>query len=61
MANFLYQPSTTLACWRQLTWPLFWFEQGNYKQASNILAQCDSKPCYQLQDKETADDLSSYF
>jgi len=49
----------------------FWLEQGKHKQANDILAQCDSKPCYQLQykvkrqkelqDEETADDLSSYF
>ena len=49
----------------------FWLVQGKYKQASNILAQCDSQLCYQLQykakmqkelqDEKTADDLSSYF
>ncbi len=49
----------------------FWLEQGKHKQASNILAQCDSQQCYQLQykankqkelqDEKTADDLSSYF
>jgi hypothetical protein len=49
----------------------YWLEQGNYKSAIEILARCDSQQCYQLQhkaniqkelqDEETADDLSSYF
>jgi hypothetical protein len=49
----------------------FWLEQGNHKQASNILTQCDSQLCYQLQykaniqkelyDEKTANNLSSYF
>jgi len=49
----------------------FWLEQGNYQPAIDILADCDSKQCYQLQrevkmqkelqDEKTADDLASYF
>ncbi|MBA6389915.1 hypothetical protein H4J38_03875 [Colwellia sp. BRX10-3] len=49
----------------------FWIEQGSYQSAIDILANCDSKQCYQLQrkvntqkelqDEKTADDLSSYF
>jgi len=49
----------------------FWLEQGQHKSAINILANCDSQQCYQLQykaniqkelqDEKTADDLSSYF
>lgn len=49
----------------------FLIEQGSYQSAIDILANCDSKQCYQLQskvnqqkelqDEKTADDLSSYF
>lgn len=49
----------------------FWLDQREYASAINILAHCDSQQCYQLQhkaniqkelqDEETADDLSSYF
>ncbi len=49
----------------------FWLEQGNYQFAIDMLAQCDSQQCYQLQrkvntqkelqDEETADNLASYF
>ncbi|TWX56861.1 hypothetical protein [Colwellia hornerae] len=49
----------------------FWLEQGNYQPAIDMLANCDSKTCYQLQrkvnmqkelkDEQTADDLASYF
>jgi hypothetical protein len=49
----------------------FWLENGQYQSAIDVLAQCDSNQCYQLQgkvnmqkelqDEETADDLASYF